>query len=116
MVTIVPTLMTGSGQRTLTQTTLTPVNTFVYKPGTGQILILRNATAGALTPVLDGAGGTTVPVAGIGNVSVAAGFNAGSVAAAATIAIPLDTISAFLQGVITVTGCNNMIATLLNQS
>ena len=80
MVTIVPTLMTGSGQRTLTQTTLTPVNTFVYKPGTGQILILRNATAGVLTPVLDGGGGTTVPVAGIGNVSVAAGFNAGSVA------------------------------------
>jgi len=76
MTTIVPTLMTGSGQRTLVPTTMTASNTFVYKPGTGQILMLRNATAGALTPILDGVGGTTVPVAGIGNVSVAAGFNA----------------------------------------
>jgi len=116
MATIVPTLMTGSGPRTLAPTTMTASNTFVYKPGTGQILMLRNATAGALTPILDGVGGTTVPVAGIGNVSVAAGFNAGSVAAAATIAIPLDTISAFLQGTINVMGCNNMIATLINPS
>jgi hypothetical protein len=116
MATIAPTLMTGSGPRTAVSTTLTANNGFVYNPGTGQILILRNATAGALTPLLDGADGTTVPVAGIGNVSVSGGFSAGSVAASATIAIPLDTISAYLQGAINVTGVTNMIAILLNPS
>jgi len=48
MATIVPTLMTGSGQRTLAPTIMKASNTFVYKPGTGQILMLRNGTAARL--------------------------------------------------------------------
>jgi len=116
MATIAPTLMSGSGQRTLAETNLTTFNSFVYRPGTGQILILRNATGGTLTPLIDGDGGTTVPVQGIGNVSVAGGYSVGAVAAGVTKAIPLDTISAYLQGVINVTGCSGMAANLLNPS
>lgn len=114
MATIVPTLMTGSGQRTVTQTTLTSSDTFVYKPGTGQVLILRNGTAGSLSPVIDGADGTTVGVKGIGNIDVSGGYAVGSIAASVVKAIPLDTISAYLQGVIAVTGGTGISAILLN--
>lgn len=114
MATITPTLLTGSGQRTVTQTTLTASDTFTYKPGTGQILILRNGTGGALTPVIDGAGGTTAGAPGIGSIDVSSGYSVGSVAAAAVKAIPLDTISAYLQGTIAVTGGTGISAILLN--
>ena len=48
MATIAPTSMLGSGQRTLVETTLTASNVFAYAQGSGQILILRNATGGAI--------------------------------------------------------------------
>jgi hypothetical protein len=114
MATIAATLMTGSGQRALVETTLGASNDFTYAPGGGQVLILRNATAGALTPVIDGADGTTIPVAGIGNVDVSAGYSVGSIAAGGVRAIPLDTISAYLQGVIDITGATGIVASLLN--
>lgn len=39
--------------QTVTETTLTgTLDTFTYYPGIKQTLILRNATAGALTPVI----------------------------------------------------------------
>lgn len=114
MATIAPTLMTGSGQRALVETTLGASNVFTYVPGGGQILILRNATAGVLTPILDGADGTTIPVAGIGNVDVSAGYSVGAIAAGAARAIPLDTISAYLQGVINISGGTGLVTSLLN--
>lgn len=114
MAIITPTAITGSGQRTVTETALTASDTFTYRKGTGQVLILRNATAGALSPVIDGAGGGSVPVSGVGTVDVSAGYAVGSVAAGVVKAIPLDSISAYLQGVIALTGGSGMIAVLLN--
>lgn len=111
MGTILPTATSGSGKRTLVETTLTASDTFAYR--TGQILCLRNPTAGALTPVIDGAGGTTVPVTGVGSVDVSAGYSVGSIAAGAAVAIPLDSIKAYLRGTIAVTGGTGLIATLI---
>jgi len=104
--------MTGTGARAVALTTLTTSDTFVYLPAQGQILTLRNATVGALTPTIDGADGTTVPVAGIGLVNVAPGLVLASIAAGTAVAIPLDSVSAYLQGVITVTGGLGIVATL----
>ena len=106
------TLLTGTGRRTLTETTLTASDTLTYKASSKMVLSLRNPTAGALTPVIDGDGGTTVPVAGIGSVDVSGGYSVGSIAAGAAVAIPLDTISKFLNGVVTVTGGSGLVATL----
>lgn len=114
MAAIPGTSMGGSGARELTVTTLGASDTFTYVKGSGQILILNNVTAGALTPNLDGAGGTSVPVAGIGSVSVASGYTCPSIAAGEYFAIPLDTISAYLQGTIALTGGTGIEATLLN--
>lgn len=114
MATIAPTLMTGPGQRALVETTLTAANVFTFLPGTGQILILRNPTGGALTPVIDGADGTVYPVAGIGNVDVSAGYSVGAIAAGAVRAIPLDSIAAYLSGAINISGATGIVASLLN--
>lgn len=113
MATVTPTSMQGNGARVVTHTTLTASDTFTYKPGTRQVLELDNITAGALTVNIDGAGGTTVPVAGIGSVDVSAGYSTGAIAAGAKVAIPLDSISAYLQGTIAMTGGTDIRAALL---
>ena len=110
---ITATSMTGSLVRTITETTLNgSTDSFVYNSDRRAVLTLRNATGGALTPVIDGNGGTTVPVAGVGNVDVTGGYSAGSVGAGAVVAIPLDTIKEFLRGTIAVTGGTGLVATL----
>lgn len=112
MATITKTSLAGPGQRAATEVTLTSSNTFAYEAGTGQILVIRNPTAGAIACTIDGADGTTVPVAGVGNIDVSSGYSVGSIAAGAVRVIPLDTISAYLQGAINVTG-TGLIAILL---
>lgn len=113
MAVIAETLMTGTGSRALTVTTLGPSDTLVYRPNAKQVLVLDNVTAGALTPKLDGADGTNVQVSGVGAVDVSAGYTTPSIAAGARAAIPLDSISAFLQGTVTVTGGSGIKAVLL---
>lgn len=114
MATIVETTGTGFGVVALTQTTLTgTADTFTYRQGTGQILILRNPTGGALSPVIDGDGGTTVAVEGLGVISVSSGYAVGSIAAGNAVSIPLDTISRYLEGNIAITGATGIIAALL---
>lgn len=114
MATIAKTLTAGSGQRVLTETTLTgTADTFTYQRGIGMVLLIRNPTAGALSPVIDGADATTVEKAGVGVISVAAGYAVGSIAVGAARAIPLDTISDYLQGVISITSGTGLICALL---
>jgi hypothetical protein len=66
-----------------------------------------------LTPVIDGAGGTTVAVEGIGLIDVSAGFAVGSIAAGAVKCIYTDSIFSYLQGTIAITGGTGLVATLL---
>lgn len=113
MATVTATSMQGLGARVVTRTTLTASDTFTYNANARAVLILDNVTAGALTVTIDGNGGTTVPVAGIGNIDVSAGFSTGSIAAGACVAIPLDAIAYYLQGTIAVTGGTGIKATLL---
>lgn len=113
MATIVRTNVAGAGRKTVTETTMTASDTFTY--GSGDRLILRNPTGGALSPVIDGDGGSTVDVPGVGSVSVSSGYAVGSIAAGAMVTIDLDTISAYLQGTITVTGGTGLVASILTK-
>ncbi len=109
---IVATSMQGVGVRASTRVTLgASGNTFMYPPGA--LLVLHNPTGGALSPVIDGDGGTTVDVNGLGTVSVAAGYAVGSIAAAAQVFIPLDSIQHFLRGTVDITSGTGLVATLL---
>lgn len=115
MATIAATSMGGSGVRTVTETTLTgTADTFAYNATASQVLIFRNPTGGSLSPVIDGNGSTTLPVAGVGNVDVSAGYAVGSIAAGASKAIPLDTIKAYLKGTIAITSGTGLVASLLS--
>lgn len=114
MATVTESALNVLGGAAMTQVTLTgTADTFTYRQGTGQILILRNATGGALSPIIDGDGGAAVGVEGLGMVSVASGYAVGSIAAGAAVAIPLDTIFQYLQGVIAITGGTGLVASLL---
>ncbi len=113
MATIATTSMTGSGSRAMSETTLGASDVLVYDNSARSILILRNATGGALTPKIDGDGGTTVPVGGVGDVDVSAGLTLASIGAGDVVAIPLDTIKAYLAGTVTITGRTGIIASHL---
>lgn len=115
MAVIAATSLQGTGSRVVTETTMTASDSFVYNADRKAILELRNPTAGALSPVIDGAGGTNVSVPGVGLVSVASGYAVGSIAAGAAVAIPLDSISAYLVGTIGITGGTGLVARLLEQ-
>ena len=112
MATIVPTSMQAIGPIVATQTTLTASNTFSYEQGRGQILILRNPTASPINGVIDGADGTTVQIPGILPQDVSGGLPF-TVANGAIVAIDLDRVRFYLQGVITMTG-SGLTAVLLN--
>lgn len=112
MATLTQTNLRGvNGPVVVTSNTLTASDTFVYSKGNAQILELTNGTAGALTLLIDGAAGTTVQVAGVGSVDVSAGISI-PVAAGQTKFVNLDTISAYLQGTIAMTGAAGLTARL----
>ena len=74
---------------------------------------MRNASGGALTPNLDGDGGSSVTAPGVGSIDVSGGLTLASIGAGAVAAIPLDTIREYLKGTTTVTGGTGIVATLL---
>lgn len=114
MATIVATNGKASGAVTVTETTLTgTADTFTYRAGVNQTIVFRNATAGALTPVIDGGSSTVVNVSGVGSVDVSAGFSVGSIAAGAVKAIRTDSIKEYLRGTIAITGGTGLVCTLI---
>jgi hypothetical protein len=116
MAVIAQTRVDGTGAKVLTQTTLTAADTLVYNPSGKQVLILNNTTAGALTVVIDGDAGTPVSVPGVGLVPTTAGYSTGAIAAGAVVVIPLDSIRAFLGGVVAVTGGTGIKAMLTSEA
>jgi hypothetical protein len=115
MATIVETAGAVLGVTTLTQTTLTgTADTFTYKEGQGQILILRNTTGGALSPVINGSANVATGVNGLGSVNTTTGYAVGSIpATTGCVMIPLDSISLYLKGTISITTGTGLTAALI---
>ena len=106
---------TPPGQRTLNELTLGASDTLAYDPGKpGSLLILRNPTGGALSPTITGStASASIPIPKYGVVSAAAGLAVGSIPAGAARVIPLDSVSLYLDGVITITGGAGLVASFL---
>lgn len=102
------------GAFTANKTTLTSSDTLTYNEGTGQELILSNSTASVVSITIDGSGGTTVLVPGAGSTtfSVASGLVVAVPANGFTV-VRLDTIKAYLQGSIALTGGTGVSAIIL---
>lgn len=103
------------GVITSVENVLTASDTLVWDQNTaGAMLILRNGTGGALSPVITGSqASAAVPVPGYGPVSAAAGLAVGSIPAGQSRVIPLDSRREYLQGAITITAGAGITATLL---
>lgn len=113
MATIAATSLSSIAPVTVTETTLTGTDTFTYNPNVKQYLILRNDTAGALTPNIDGDGATTRYVEGVGNVVLTGGYTFASIGAGETVVVDLVDIKAYLAGTIAMTGSTGLVASLL---
>jgi hypothetical protein len=116
---IVATVVPNFGDYAVTETILTAgaTNPLVYTPGTGQVLTLRNPTAGALTPTIIGSGSVAQTVARVGTVNYAAGFAFGTaIPAGGTRSIQLDQIPDWLVGTVNVTNGVGLAASLINRS
>lgn len=101
------------GAFTVTETTLGPSDTFAYARGSNQRLTLRNPTAGSLTVKIDGAGSTTIAPQGYGQtLDVSTGYDI-VLPAGAMKCVNLDKISAWLDGVIAVTGAAGVVASIV---
>ena len=108
---ITATSITPEGAITVSETTLDGSDTLTYQRG--DILVLRNPTGGAISPVIDGAGATTKAVPGVGSIDISGGFAVGSIAAGAVATLRLDSIASYLQGTIAVNSGTGLIAALL---
>jgi hypothetical protein len=94
-------------------TTLTASDTITFAANRRQLLVIRNPTAGSLTLKIDGDGGSTISVPGVGNVNVANGYDI-IVGAGLSRAVVLSSISAYCQGTVTLTGAATCIVQLFN--
>jgi len=113
MATIVATDTSGSGESIVTETTMTASDTFTYKSGGNQYIVLRNASGGALTPNFLGDGVTTVSVSGAGNLDLSGGYTTASIGIGEIAVIRTSTIEKYLTGTIEITGGTDIEASLL---
>ncbi|MEP2955528.1 MAG: hypothetical protein ABJN39_09325 [Sulfitobacter sp.] len=116
MVTIAATRLDGIEETSVIETTLTGTSdTFVFDRSRRQTLILRNATAGALTPTLTGSDAGTVTLGGIGDVDLSTGWSPGAISVGGVIAVrPVD-IKKYLAGTIAISGGTGLVAVLLEE-
>ena len=112
MAVIAPTTVQSIGRVTAIQTTLTGTDSFVYVEGVTKYLYLRNPTAGALSPIIDGSDAVSEYLPRVGVVSTASGFAVGSIAAGAMAVVDLSAIAAYLKGNIAITGGAGLVAVL----
>lgn len=110
---ITATNMVGVGAKALTETTLDGSDSFTFNEYKNPILTFRNPTAGALTPVIDGDGGSTVNVQGLGVIDVSGGYSVGSIAIGGSKVVRVNTIKEHCQGTIAITGGTGLVATLM---
>lgn len=114
MAVLAPTSLSQAGPFTPTALALGASDTFTYVPGVNQLLVFQNTTGSPVVINVDGANGTTVDIPGTGTTfSVATGISI-TVPASGSKAVRCDTISAYLSGVIAVTGGTGCNAILFN--
>lgn len=96
-----------------TLNTLTSSDTFSFQ--SGDIIHMRNATGGALTPNFLGNANSAIGVPGYGLAPTSSGYTCASIAPAAERLIRADDILAHIQGSTTITGGTGIIMTIFRR-
>jgi hypothetical protein len=104
---------TAGGSFAAAVSTLTASDTITFTAARKQLLVVDNATGSSVTLKIDGDGGSTVAVPGVGPVTVSGGYDI-VIANGAGAAVVLGTISAYCKGVVTLTGASGATARLFN--
>jgi hypothetical protein len=104
---------TQSGAFAAAETALSSDDTITYDASKKQLLQLRNTTASPVVVTIDGSGGTSVSVDGLGAVSVASGL-AISVPANTVRSVILSSIRYYCSGVVHLTGGTGVSAVVYN--
>lgn len=111
---ITATAIKGSAVATVARTTLNGTDSFVYNGNKRPVLLLKNPTGGAISPVIDGADADAAyAVPGVGEQDLTGGYAVGAIAAGAEARINLEDISAYLQGTIAINSGSGLEAALL---
>lgn len=97
---------------TVTETVLNGTDSFVYDETRRALLTFRNATGGALSPIIDGAGAGTAHFPGAGSKDLTGGFAVGSIPAGGVRDVDLNEIKHYLVGAIAITGGTGLVAIL----
>lgn len=108
----------GGGVRTITPNTLTSSDTIAYTYGAGQVLVLHNVTAGALSPTLTSANGASTAIPGGGTVAYNSGLAVGSISAGTSRFIDLDANAGYwgwTSGTITLASGTGVVAFILSK-
>jgi hypothetical protein len=106
-------IVAGIGVFAAAETAMSASDTITFSPSARQLLTLRNTTASPVVVTIDGNAGTTVAVAGVGNVSVASGL-AVTVPASDSVGIVLSTIAEYCRGSVVLTGGVGVSARVIN--
>ena len=94
-------------------TTLSADDTITYDPTKKQLLLFTNTTGGSLTATIDGDGVSTVNFPGAPGLNLAGGY-AVVVGAGLSVGVILSSISAYLTGVVHITGASTLKVQLFN--
>lgn len=94
-------------------TVLTSSDTITFDTTKKQLAVFRNPTGSPLNPVIDGNGGTTINVPGVPPIDVSAGYTF-ALPGNSTRAVVLGSISAYCQGVVTITGASGAELTIFD--
>lgn len=106
--------MAGIDSKAVTPTTLDGTDSFTYNPSRNPILILRNNTGGALTPVLVGATIVNPDIRNIGEIDLSSGYSFPEMADGTERAIVLNDHGLYLAGAsVNVNGATGMTAVLM---
>jgi hypothetical protein len=93
--------------------TLSSSDTITIAPASKQLMVVRNATGSPVNLLVDGDGGTSVSIKGLGAVSVSGGLTI-AIPAGESRAVVLSTISYYTQGVVTLSGASGARIQIFN--
>jgi hypothetical protein len=113
MAAITSTSATVVGSFSCNEQTLSSSDTITIDTSKLQLLNVRNATGSSLTLKIDGDGGTSVSIPGLGAVTVSGGYDI-VIPASESRAVVLSSISYYTQGVVTLTGASGAKIQIFN--
>lgn len=113
MAAITNTTANGIGSFACNEQTLGSSDTITVDSTKRQLMVVRNATGSSVPLLIDGDGGTSVTINGLGAVTVSGGYTI-TIPAGESRAVILSSINHYTQGVVTLSGASGAKIQIFN--